>query len=135
MDEGPRKCRLHEGSLCVSGLISELKLAVPWGHIAAKAWGSHQSPPVLCLHGWLDNANSFDRIIPLLPKGGRAAEWKPRGEAAGLRENQEGEVADLDAFPYPFPLSQTFITLPWISGVMGCHPIIAQVSRMTTKTS
>ncbi|KAJ8791771.1 hypothetical protein J1605_020493 [Eschrichtius robustus] len=68
VDEGLRKCRLHEGSLCVSGLISELKLAVPWGHIAAKAWGSHQSPPVLCLHGWLDNANSFDRIIPLLPK-------------------------------------------------------------------
>ncbi|XP_059967692.1 serine hydrolase-like protein 2 isoform X2 [Mesoplodon densirostris] len=50
------------------GLISELKLAMPWGHIAAKAWGSHQSPPVLCLHGWLDNANSFDRLIPLLPK-------------------------------------------------------------------
>ncbi|XP_040089102.1 serine hydrolase-like protein 2 isoform X2 [Oryx dammah] len=50
------------------GLISELKLAVPWGHIAAKAWGSHQAAPVLCLHGWLDNANSFDRLIPLLPK-------------------------------------------------------------------
>ncbi|KAB0385670.1 hypothetical protein FD755_000626 [Muntiacus reevesi] len=49
-------------------LISELKLAVPWGHIAAKAWGSHQAAPVLCLHGWLDNANSFDRLIPLLPK-------------------------------------------------------------------
>nr|XP_037851510.1 serine hydrolase-like protein isoform X3 [Chlorocebus sabaeus] len=50
------------------GLISELKLAVPWGHIAAKAWGSLQGPPVLCLHGWLDNANSFDRLIPLLPQ-------------------------------------------------------------------
>ncbi|XP_043296818.1 serine hydrolase-like protein 2 isoform X3 [Cervus canadensis] len=50
------------------GLISELKLAVPWGHIAAKAWGSHQAAPVLCLHGWLNNANSFDRLIPLLPK-------------------------------------------------------------------
>ncbi|XP_044797880.2 LOW QUALITY PROTEIN: serine hydrolase-like protein 2 [Bubalus bubalis] len=50
------------------GLISELKLAVPWGHIAAKAWYSHQAAPVLCLHGWLDNANSFDRLIPLLPK-------------------------------------------------------------------
>ncbi|XP_055230757.1 serine hydrolase-like protein 2 isoform X1 [Gorilla gorilla gorilla] len=51
-----------------AGLISELKLAVPWGHIAAKAWGSLQGPPVLCLHGWLDNANSFDRLIPLLPQ-------------------------------------------------------------------
>uniref|UniRef100_A0A8D1H1D5 Serine hydrolase like 2 n=1 Tax=Sus scrofa TaxID=9823 RepID=A0A8D1H1D5_PIG len=48
--------------------MSELKLAVPWGHIAAKIWGPQQGSPVLCLHGWLDNANSFDRLIPLLPK-------------------------------------------------------------------
>lgn len=50
------------------GLLSELKLAVPWGHIAVKVWGSQKNPPVLCLHGWLDNANSFDRLIPLLPQ-------------------------------------------------------------------
>ncbi|XP_036617654.1 serine hydrolase-like protein 2 isoform X2 [Trichosurus vulpecula] len=50
------------------GILSELKLSVPWGHIAAKAWGSLKGPPVLCLHGWLDNANSFDRLIPLLPQ-------------------------------------------------------------------
>ncbi|XP_076767844.1 serine hydrolase-like protein 2 isoform X2 [Arvicanthis niloticus] len=49
-------------------LLSELKLAVPWGHIAVKVWGSQKNPPVLCLHGWLDNANSFDRLIPLLPQ-------------------------------------------------------------------
>ncbi|XP_029811541.1 serine hydrolase-like protein 2 [Suricata suricatta] len=50
------------------GLMSELRVAVPWGHIAAKLWGSQQGSPVLCLHGWLDNANSFGRLIPLLPK-------------------------------------------------------------------
>ncbi|XP_043823122.1 serine hydrolase-like protein 2 [Dromiciops gliroides] len=50
------------------GLLSELKVSVPWGHIAAKVWGSQQGHPVLCLHGWLDNANSFDRLIPLLPQ-------------------------------------------------------------------
>ncbi|XP_067009812.2 serine hydrolase-like protein isoform X1 [Anabrus simplex] len=47
--------------------ITELKIPVPWGHIAAKAWGDHQSSPVLCLHGLQDNSNTFDHLVPLLP--------------------------------------------------------------------
>jgi len=35
--------------------------------IAAKVWGEPNNLPTLALHGWLDNAATFDKIAPLLP--------------------------------------------------------------------
>ena len=33
----------------------------------AKVWGKPNDHPILALHGWQDNAGTFDNLIPRLP--------------------------------------------------------------------
>jgi len=67
----------------------EIELVLPNLTIAGRAWGDPALPPLLALHGWLDNAASFDRLAPLLcahfhivaidlPGHGRSG-WRPAG--------------------------------------------------------
>nr|XP_012140344.1 PREDICTED: serine hydrolase-like protein [Megachile rotundata]XP_012140345.1 PREDICTED: serine hydrolase-like protein [Megachile rotundata] len=47
---------------------TEVKFNVPWGHIAAKIYGSASESKILMVHGILDNAGTFDRLLELLPR-------------------------------------------------------------------
>ncbi len=50
---------------------AELRIALPALGLAAQVWGEADAPPLLAIHGWLDNAASFARLAPLL-----AARWR-----------------------------------------------------------
>lgn len=48
--------------------FEEVEIPVPWGHVAGKWYGDRSKQPVLAMHGWQDNAGTFDRLVPLLPQ-------------------------------------------------------------------
>lgn len=46
----------------------EAEFTVFGRRMAAKRWGDPDGTPTIALHGWLDNANTFDRLAPRLPE-------------------------------------------------------------------
>lgn len=88
----------------------EVKIDLPHIALAAKAWGDQSLPPLLALHGWLDNAGSFDRLAPLLsthfhivaidfPGHGRSG-WRPAGAWYHYVDYVSDVIAALDALAW-----------------------------------
>ena len=58
--------------------VKEINVPTPWGQLATKCWNlpsddirdlkASATSPVVCLHGWQDNAGTWDKLIPLLDR-------------------------------------------------------------------
>ena len=46
----------------------EIDIRLPHLRFAARCWGPENGIPFLGMHGWLDNAATYDHIAPLLPE-------------------------------------------------------------------
>jgi len=66
---------------------TEGTVAVPWGRLAYKKWsGTGSALPLVAFHGWLDNANTFDSLIPRLEYPGEIYAFDLPGH--GLSEHR-----------------------------------------------
>jgi pimeloyl-ACP methyl ester carboxylesterase len=90
----------------------EMRLTLPGTPLAARCWGERPGHPVLALHGWLDNAASFDLLAPALcadaalpplqfvaldlPGHGFSA-WRPPGGHYGIVDYAADVLAVADA--------------------------------------
>lgn len=74
----------------------ELQIALDRGELAARSWGDASLPPLLAVHGWLDNADSFALLAPLLAHRFRviAMDLPGHGHSAHLPAGASYHYAD-----------------------------------------
>jgi pimeloyl-ACP methyl ester carboxylesterase len=111
-------------------MVCERELCLPHLRLAAREWGPQGGRPVLAIHGWLDNAASFDRLAPLLPElhlvaidlpGHGRSQHRPAGVGFYFPDWVADVIAALDA------LGWQQATLLGHSMGAGIAPLVASV--------
>ncbi|XP_064405880.1 serine hydrolase-like protein isoform X2 [Halichondria panicea] len=103
----------------------EIQLTVPWGHISGKSWGNPAGKHVLALHGWLDNAGSFDTLIPLLSSDLHVVAIDLPGHG---RSSHRPRGSTYNAFQYVADVQYVIDALKWEKFSLLSHSLGAGVS-------
>lgn len=105
--------------------MEEIRIDVPWGFLAGKWWGPKDSRPILSLHGWQDNASTFDTLIPLLPRhvGYLALDWHGHGLSShippGLHYSSQQFLYLLTYIQHHFKWDKMSIMAHSMSGILS----------------
>ncbi|XP_012349754.1 serine hydrolase-like protein [Apis florea] len=102
----------------------EIKFPVPWGHIAAKVYGPLKEKKILMVHGILDNAGSFDRLVELLPQEYQYVNVDLPGH--GL-SSPFSYGTPLHFFDYVYSISLVLNALKWKTCIYIGHSFGAQI--------
>ncbi len=101
----------------MSAHVEEIRLSLGHIELAAHLFGPEDGLPVIALHGWLDNANSFARLAPQL-KGLRLVAL----DLAGMVIRSTARLAPV--MPWPtMPMTCCAWPSNWVGRVSPCWGI------------
>lgn len=115
-------------------LWHDISLDVGWGKLRGKTcivgnFDDKDSTKILGVHGWLDNANTFDTLVPLLPSGIEMLVLDLPGH--GLSDHLP-LGARYDPFTYAFNLRTAIWKLGWKKFILMGHSMGSAVSNYFT---
>lgn len=56
--------KIHNAAVKEEKNYEEVRIPVPWGHIAGKWWGPQDKRPIFVIHGW--QVRKFIKIVTML---------------------------------------------------------------------
>ncbi|TDG47186.1 hypothetical protein AWZ03_006451 [Drosophila navojoa] len=107
----------------------DVRIWVPWGHIAGRWYGNRSERPILAIHGWLDNLGTFDRLIPLLPDylGVLCIDLPGHGRSSRLPAGMQYSTAD-----YAFVIARVMKEYGWRKVSLLGHSLGGAISFVYT---
>jgi pimeloyl-ACP methyl ester carboxylesterase len=108
----------------------EIEIKTPYFRFAARRWGDPDGAPILGLHGWLDNAATFDRLAPLLPE----AQFVSLDLAGHGHSDHRPPGMHYHYVDYVFDIVTAVDTLHWERFALVGHSLGAGVASLVAGT-